>query len=231
MIRRLSAVVLLALGLALAPIGTAPAAGAPEQGQNPIVNPSFELDANHDGIPDGWTIRLRGGAASALDESVANRGQRSVRFTLPPGGSAELVTGIFPVPANRVATVTAARRWGTDQSRYLYEQYVAILSLFHPGGYKIIDQSGGAQRHLDASSFYAWEGNMIVGSILESYTRMARVTYCVYNTNFASGTPTFPITTWVDDVSLEISGDAPKENPRRQDPLETPCRHGANSSQ
>lgn len=56
-------------------------AGAAEVAHVPLKNPSFEADANHDGVPDGWHCN-RGSKAGrvVLDSRVKKEGRSSVRM-------------------------------------------------------------------------------------------------------------------------------------------------------
>lgn len=55
-------------------------------GPNPnLANPSFELDTDSDGIPDGWTRSLYTGGAGVYDVDDAIDGMKSYKFTHPGG--------------------------------------------------------------------------------------------------------------------------------------------------
>lgn len=62
---------------------------------NLVLNPSFEVDANNNGIPDNWDVETPG-AIFALDNLIAHSGQKSSRFNMTPGGTARLLQGDFP---------------------------------------------------------------------------------------------------------------------------------------
>ncbi|HEX8100122.1 MAG TPA: hypothetical protein VF660_07975, partial [Actinomycetota bacterium] len=49
---------------------------------NLLPNPSFEVDADHDGIPDGWRFAPGAGTAASTD-TVAHSGRRSMTVSLP----------------------------------------------------------------------------------------------------------------------------------------------------
>ena len=65
---------LLALAIALC----APPVSAAKAGGDRLANPSFEFDADADGLPDGWSIH-RDARGGLIDES--SHGKRAVRFT------------------------------------------------------------------------------------------------------------------------------------------------------
>lgn len=50
-----------------------------------LANPSFELDTDSDGIPDGWTRSLYTGGAGVYDVDDAIDGIKSYKFTHPGG--------------------------------------------------------------------------------------------------------------------------------------------------
>jgi len=45
-----------------------------------VSNGGFEADSDHDGVPDGWTIRRIGKPRTVWDDQVAHSGRRSVRM-------------------------------------------------------------------------------------------------------------------------------------------------------
>ena len=50
-----------------------------------IVNPSFELDTDSNGIPDSWTRTLFTGGTSTLDLTDSSHGRRAFKLTSPGG--------------------------------------------------------------------------------------------------------------------------------------------------
>ena len=55
---------------------------SPKQVDMPLPNASFEIDANHDGVPDQWRWNVGAGKATIeLDETTKHSGKRSVKLT------------------------------------------------------------------------------------------------------------------------------------------------------
>jgi len=71
--------------------------------QNVLANPSFETDADLDGLPDGWTAVNETGSSVVLDSLTANSGTWSVLFTKPGPTANEtlLYQDIVPLPDTR----------------------------------------------------------------------------------------------------------------------------------
>lgn len=50
-----------------------------------VPNGNFEIDADEDGVPDGWTRSLYAGGVGEFDETTPMEGMRSWKFTHPGG--------------------------------------------------------------------------------------------------------------------------------------------------
>jgi len=69
-----------------------------DQGGGLVPNGSFEIDADADNIPDGWTLVSEAGATNAIDTSQSTDGAQSFRFTSSGNGGGSLtVDDFFPV--------------------------------------------------------------------------------------------------------------------------------------
>jgi hypothetical protein len=68
-----------------------------------VYNGSFEIDADGDGIPDGWTVNLyAGGSMSLINSSLSLHGGKTVKFTHPGGagnGGGYITSDYVPVNA------------------------------------------------------------------------------------------------------------------------------------
>jgi hypothetical protein len=89
----------------LATGGLAGAAGVPEEhwGKNLAPNPGFELDADGDGVPDGWNLPP---GQCAWDAAEKRSGERSLRFTNTDKNVYRLVTapvGLIPGVRYRIS--------------------------------------------------------------------------------------------------------------------------------
>lgn len=65
-----------------------------------VLNGSFEVDSDSDGVPDNWTRQLYPAGTSAIDSSDYCHGLKSFRFTHPGGagnGGGHLETGFISV--------------------------------------------------------------------------------------------------------------------------------------
>lgn len=63
-----------------------------------IPNGSFEIDADLDTVPDGWTLASEAGSTNAIDTAESTDGRQSFRFTSSGVGGGSLVTTeFFPV--------------------------------------------------------------------------------------------------------------------------------------
>lgn len=68
----------IALALAVPATASLPAAKEPA---SPVLNPGFELDADHDGSPDGWGFIAGDGGKSALSLDKGRTGKHSAKVT------------------------------------------------------------------------------------------------------------------------------------------------------
>jgi len=65
-----------------------------------ILNGSFEIDADNNGVPDNWTVTLYAGGLYKLDESVPAHGYRAFSFTHPGGannGGGYIESGLYEI--------------------------------------------------------------------------------------------------------------------------------------
>lgn len=84
--------------LILEELNANPDAVGVDQGGGLVPNGSFEIDADADQIPDGWTLVSELGATNAIDTSQSTDGAQSFRFTSSGNGGGSLTsTDFFPV--------------------------------------------------------------------------------------------------------------------------------------
>ena len=174
-----------AMGLGLLALAGAFAAEAGQAEVGKIINPGFELDADRDGIPDGWT---RGGQVQMrLDDKMKKEGKLSVRFEsrVAAEGSVGQVVGVEPGAVYRASAWVRTRGYKAAQGSRLR----AALAVRSSSGTTVVeygegpaDAGGWVQQVMD---FFAPSSGKIMLSCF-----------------FAGRRPAMG-TAWFDDVQLE----------------------------
>src|SRR3989304_3787992 len=62
--------------------------GAGVSGEGGIPNGSFEIDADSDGVPDGWTKNLYPAGGGAIETTNPSHGAQAYKFTQQAGAAA-----------------------------------------------------------------------------------------------------------------------------------------------
>ena len=92
-------------GIALTVAVTSAASAAKARGGE-VINPGFELDADADGVPDGWRRAMRGSSGQTrLDDAVKRQGRFSVcvQFTRPDSQYLYCETNVKPGAVYRLS--------------------------------------------------------------------------------------------------------------------------------
>lgn len=85
-----------------------------------LVNPSFEIDSDSDGVPDGWTFTPLAGGSGALTTTGPHHGERSFVFTRTSGvgnGGGELLSDYIPVTTGLSYTLGFGIKQSSAQPR------------------------------------------------------------------------------------------------------------------
>jgi len=83
-----------------------------------VYNGSFEIDADADNIPDGWTVSLHPGGSATVD-ATGEHGKNQFKFTAPSGatnGGGTLISDYIPIGrADRFESIwLALQLWATN---------------------------------------------------------------------------------------------------------------------
>lgn len=65
-----------------------------------LINPSFEVDSDSDGIPDSWEVSLYAGGAASLATTIPSHGEKAMKFVHPGGagnGAGIIVSDYIPI--------------------------------------------------------------------------------------------------------------------------------------
>lgn len=65
-----------------------------------LINPSFDVDSDADGIPDSWTVTLYSGGAASLTTAVPSHGDKCMKFVHPGGaanGAGNILSDFIPI--------------------------------------------------------------------------------------------------------------------------------------
>lgn len=85
-----------------------------------LINPSFEIDSDSDGVPDGWTFTPLAAGSGALSTTSPHHGSKSFVFTRTSGagnGGGELLSDYIPITTGLSYTLGFALKQSSAQPR------------------------------------------------------------------------------------------------------------------
>lgn len=85
-----------------------------------LINPSFEIDSDSDGVPDGWTFTPLAAGSGALSTTDPHHGSKSFVFTRTSGagnGGGELLSDYIPITTGLSYTLGFALKQSSAQPR------------------------------------------------------------------------------------------------------------------
>ncbi len=166
--------------------GTKECYGMMKFGENLVMNPSFEEDADGDGFPDGWNLPSE---LCAWDEVEKRSGKRSLRFTNTDPNVYRLITQVVPCKPKRrcyfAVWVKGKEVGGKDQ----WDQGAGICLEWHDAKGNWL---GGSYPQCPEGTF-DWQKVEGTALIPENASRVSVVLY-LRRTNTG--------TAWFDDVEV-----------------------------